>query len=630
MAEIFAFREDKLGFRFQLGRRTVLGRAAECDLIVLSSSASRQHAEISQMDEKFYIADLGSTNGTLVNNQPVTARTPLEPYDTIKIGQELFIFEPGLSVITGPAPSAIIIEDLHEPAAGQESGQISRAAAEMAPEDMPALMALSHRLLHCAGSAEIEAALLKYLNDRFGITFMALLWPARPPARRLVSLLASHDDKRLLLGQKPFDRVINKREALLWPSSISELTFHDRGRHVSRLDHAVLLGPLCAGQENSGLMYLENQNRQFTSRDLKTFAAMLILISPAAAGLAGADENRRLPETSGHIQPTNSTQVKIVFSTAMQAAAGESPILLHGEAGTGKSALARYIHNVSPRKSGRLVSVNLSDMPPGETEAILFGVAQAPGSESRTGLLELADGGTLFLRHVECLPPTAQRFLLMTMEEGLFFPLGAHRGKTVDLRLIASTSADLAALAETGQFREDLYMRLNGLTLSMPPLREIKDDLETLLNTFLNRAARDLGVNFHGVDPAALECLRAYQWPGNITELKLEAGLMLLFNRNGRVTLEDLPAHLRLAGECFAGGDPAASPLIWEAERHQLAAAMSRCQGELEQVAALLDQRPEYVIQKMRALKVDPINYQSQCVPSCLPKGPGHTAMPPE
>ncbi|MCL2029232.1 MAG: sigma 54-interacting transcriptional regulator, partial [Deltaproteobacteria bacterium] len=574
-------------------------------------------------------SDLGSTNGTLVNNEPIAAHTPLEPYDTIKIGQELFIFEPGISVIAGPAPFALIIGNLEEPASGLTAAPAGRAAAEMTPEDVPALMALSHSLLQCASHAETETVLLKYLHDRFGITFMSVLWPAKPPVRRLVSLLTSHDDKRLILGQTPFDRVVKSREVLLWPSCISELTFQDRERHVLRLNHSALLGPLYAGQENVGLMYLENLNRQFTSRDLKTFAAMLILVSPAVAELAGARESRRLPGNSqhgNHILPTNDTKVKIVYSTARQAAAGEGPIMLHGEAGTGKSVLARYIHEVSPRKGGRLVSVNLSDLPQAEIETILFGLAQTPSSESRAGLVELADGGTLLLRHVEFLPPSAQKFLMMAMEEGIFFPAGAHRGKVVSLRIISSTSADLAALVDIGQFREDLYMRLNALVISLPPLREIKGDLESLLNSFLNKAARDLGVDFNGVDPAALECLRAYRWPGNITELRLEAGLMVLFNRNGRVTMEDLPAHLRLACDCFMGSEITVPPLIGEAERHQIMAGMSRFQGDLEQVASLLGRRPEYLIKKMRALRVDPINYQVLSAPS-LPKEPSQTAL---
>ena len=633
MAEIFAFREDKLGFRYQLGPRTVLGRAPECDLIIFDRGASPRHAEIFQDNGRYFIAGLGGANGTLLNDRPVAGRVPLEPFDTIKLGQELFVFEPGLSVVTGPAPSAIIIEKLHEPAAGLVSAPAGQAAAQVAPEDVPALMTLSHRLLQRADPGEIGTVVLKHLQDRFGLTFMALLWPGRPPARRLVSLLTSHGDKRLLLGRTPFDRAVKNREVLLWPSSISDLTFQNRNRRVGQVNRPVLLGPVQADRETAGLLYLENQDREFTPGDLPAFAAALAIISPALADLAGARVSPAPPEARGaprKILASHGDTFKIVLSTAIQAAAGSSPIMLHGEAGTGKGDLAAYIHDVSHRKGGRLVTVNLAALPPSEIEAALFGLAQAPNSsERRTGLVEQADGGTLFLRHVEHLPPLTQKFLLMAMVEGLFFPVGSsRRGQAVDFRIISSTSIDLASLVEAGQFREDLFLRLNGLTIYLPPLREIKDDLGTFLNIFLNRAARSLGVNFDGVDPGALECLRAYSWPGNLTELNMEAWLMLLFNRNGRVTLDDLPLHLRLAPESFMGREITVPPLVGEAERHQLQAAMSRCQGDLELVAELLAQRPEYVIQKMRALKVDPINYQNPGVFQHLPKGPGQTVMP--
>ena len=487
MAEIFAFREDKLGFRYQLGHKAVLGRAPECDLIIFDRSASRQHAEIFMVDDKYYIADLGSTNGTLVNDQPINIQTRLAPYDTIKIGQELFIFEPGLSVIIGPAPSALIIDNLHENLNGLVSAPLSRAVAEISPGDVPALMLLSHRLLECSTPEEIEAALLKYLRDRFGITFMALLWPTRPPSRRLISLLASHDDKRLLLGEAPFTRAIQHREVLLWPTSISELAFHSRGRHVTHLEQPTLVGPIQAGGESAGLMYLENQSRKFTERDMKAFAAMLVTIGPAVADMAGTRTRADLRETDASdtadlILASSDAKVKIIFSTAAQAAAGSGAIMIHGEAGTGKSALAEYIHRVSPRKGGRLVPVNLANLQPSDIEATLFGMAHSAETEGRIGLVELADGGTLFLRHVEYLPPAAQKSVLMMLEEGLSFSLGSRRAKAVDLRVVSSTSIDLAGKVEAGYFREDLYLRLNGVSISMPPVREVKDDLENFLN----------------------------------------------------------------------------------------------------------------------------------------------------
>ncbi len=114
MPKLYAFRADRQGFSFEIGPRAVLGRAPECDLILFDRGASRRHVEIFTVDGTYYIADTGSTNGTLLNDQPLTLQTRLEPFDCIKIGQETFIFEPLINVIIGPAPSAVIIEDPHE------------------------------------------------------------------------------------------------------------------------------------------------------------------------------------------------------------------------------------------------------------------------------------------------------------------------------------------------------------------------------------------------------------------------------------------------------------------------------------------------------------------------------------
>ena len=632
MAQIFAFREDRLGFHFELGDKAVLGRAPECDLIIFDRSASRHHAEIFKVDDKYYIADLGSTNGTLVNEEPIALQTRLEPYDSIKIGQEIFIFEPGLSVVVGPAPSALIIEALSESVTKLVTLPAATAAAGVDPADMPNLMTLAHELAANLGSEAVGTLIARYLKERFGQTFMSILWPSRPPARRLMSLLTSHEDRRLLLSHNPFIRATRDREVILWPSSIMELSFNEGKRNVVQADQPSLVGPLYGSDGSTGLMYLENQNEPFTDRDLRTFAALSALISPAVSALADKhlrSERAEQSSTTDMLLASYDNKVKAVFSTAAQAAEGKRSILISGETGTGKSALASYIHNASPRKSGALITVNLSTMPAADIESRLFGqTGVAGGDPGQTGLLELADGGTLFLRHVEYLPPSVQKLLLMVIEEGIFFNLGGRRPQAVDLRVISSTSIDLWSRVEAGYFREDLFVRLNHLNISMPPLREIKGDLENYLNHFMGQAARDMGLTFTGADPGAVECLRAYSWPGNIVELKKESALLVLFSRNGRVALEDLPAHLRLAPDSFLTDEIETIPsLVREAERHQLVGAMSRCEGDLERVAELLGQRPEIVILKMRALGLDPIDYQGP-IQTNMPKGPGQTSVP--
>lgn len=635
MARIYAFREDRLGFYFEVDKKSVLGRAPECNVLLFDKSSSRTHAEIFQEDNIYYIKDLGSTNGTTVNDEPVNGTVRLDPFDTIKIGQEVFIFEPGMEVFVGDAPSALIIHNLSENVQDLLTGQVAEIAKGVSPEDLSDIIALVHQLAAEPKVSAIESGILRYLRARFNITFMSILWPSRPPVKRLTSFMTSHKDKRLLLSHTPFIRAIRDREVLLWPQSISELLFYDRSRHVSQVDKPSLIGPLYTEDGGAGLMYIENLDGKLTEKDAHTFAALLGLLSPVIGRLANirsglADENAFSDtDMSRIVMASGDNAVKIVFSTAAQAAAGRGSILLTGETGSGKYSLAEYIHKISPRKHGRLITVNLPTIPPSEVETLLFGEAPAAdGAGGRIGLIEQADCGTLFLRHVEYLPATVQKQILVALEEGLFRPRGAIRPRAVDLRVVSATSIDLWSRVEAGFFREDLYSRLSSLTLSTVPLRESRNGLDSLLNSFMSQAARDMGLPFTGLDQAAMEAIKAYHWPGNISELKLEAGLLVMFNRNGRVALEDLPAHLRMAPDIFMGEDGEhAPPLIMEAERYLLVRAMSRCGGDLEAVAKLLNQPPENIILKMRAFGLDPIDYQAP-FETGGPRGPGSTSVP--
>ncbi len=626
MAQIFAFREDRLGFHYQLGAKTVLGTAPDCDLILLDRNAHPHQAEIFLIDEYYYIADLSGAPTTRVNGQPVTLQTRLESYDTIEVAQELFVFEPGLTVLVGPAPPAFIIHDLAESFAGLLNAPAEEAAGRAGAEDWPELMTLAHHLAREAEPAETRARILEFLQTRFGMTFAAVLWPSRPLARRLVSMMTSSPDRRLMLSRTSFLRATRDREVLVWPQAVAELSFQDGRRQVSLAGRPVMLGPMTEIGGDTGLLYLEGGDRPYTDRDLRAFAAFLAIAAPAFSWLAetrGRQRERQfqLSEASEVILSGNASQVKAVFTTAAQAAEGSAPIFLTGEAGTGKSALAEYIHKNGAHRHGRLVTANLAALAPADLERALFGRASVgPADLERPGLVELADGGTLFLRHVEYLTPAAQKSLLRVVEEGVFFPLAALQPKAVNLRLVSATSVDLEALVEIGRFRRDLFLRLSRVNISMPPLREIKNDLENLAANFLQQAAREIGIIFTGLDPAALECLRNYSWPGNIAELKRVAGLLVLFGRQGRVARADLPAYLRLAPEVYlTDDDEHTPPLTREAERYQLIAALARQNGDLEGTATVLNLTPEATLLKIRALGLDPVDYQPLPLPLPAP-----------
>jgi len=209
---------------------------------------------------------------------------------------------------------------------------------------------------------------------------------------------------------------------------------------------------------------------------------------------------------------------------ARRVAQTDSTVLLLGETGTGKELLAHGIHAASRRVARPFVSVNIAAVPDTLLEAEFFGVA--PGAytgadrKGRDGKFRIADGGTLFLDEIGDMPLALQSKLLRTLQEQEFEPLGSNRVERVDVRIVAATSRDLAAMVAAGQFRADLYYRLNVLPIHLPPLRERLGDLEALVEALADDIARRSGLPHKGVSGAALDTLAQHAWPGNIRELR--------------------------------------------------------------------------------------------------------------
>jgi transcriptional regulator with GAF, ATPase, and Fis domain len=236
-------------------------------------------------------------------------------------------------------------------------------------------------------------------------------------------------------------------------------------------------------------------------------------------------------------------------------------VLILGESGTGKELVARAIHQNSPRAKKPFVAVNCGAIPRELVESELFGHVRGAftGAQSaRTGLFETADGGTILLDEVGDLPLAAQVKLLRALQEGEIKRVGADENRTVDVRVLAATNVDLMSRIQSGQFRRDLYYRLNVIAIELPPLRERGDDVILLGNHYLQKFARSMHRDAKQLAPDALRALRDYDWPGNVRELEHAIEHAMVLSQREAICASDLP-FIRPSGTFRDGASSAGS-----------------------------------------------------------------------
>ncbi|NIM97875.1 MAG: response regulator [candidate division Zixibacteria bacterium] len=237
-----------------------------------------------------------------------------------------------------------------------------------------------------------------------------------------------------------------------------------------------------------------------------------------------------------------------VFAAVAKTAATSATVLISGESGTGKELAARAIHYSSSRASAPFVPVNCGGIPEGLLESELFGHVKGAftgATESRAGFFQTADGGTIFLDEISDTSLAMQAKLLRVLEDREVYMVGATRSRKVDVRIIAATNKDLASLVRKGVFREDLFFRLNVLTIAMPALRERGDDILLLAHHFVAKFAEEFGKPTPRFSDHALQVLRNYHWPGNVRELENVVQRLVVMTDGDLVEVSDLPSLMR-------------------------------------------------------------------------------------
>ncbi len=283
----------------------------------------------------------------------------------------------------------------------------------------------------------------------------------------------------------------------------------------------------------------------------------------------------------------SSPAVRRVVQLIEKVAPTEATVLVRGASGTGKELVARAIHYNSPRRVRPLVTINCAALQESLLESELFGHEKGAFTGAlvaKAGLVEVAEGGTLFIDEVAEMGTGLQAKLLRVLEDGHFRRVGGTQEMHADVRVVAATNKPLEQEMQAGRFREDLYYRLNVVTIDLPPLRERREDVPELVEHFLT--TRQIGPARYHLAPGALEVLRRYDWPGNVRELANVLERAQILAEDHAITRDDLPPDLGGAGEGWPGGW---GPLpLREVERRQVVAVLRRCQGNKAQAAKAL------------------------------------------
>ncbi|MBN1757171.1 MAG: sigma 54-interacting transcriptional regulator [Chitinispirillaceae bacterium] len=399
------------------------------------------------------------------------------------------------------------------------------------------------------------------------------------------------------------------------------------GRSLEKnLVASILCAPLKKGESIIGYLYIDRVNNAapFTEEERSFCDALLPLFSEL---LVNFQEKRLQQETIARLQEQrlapsggmlfeSETMVKLI-ALASRLARTDSPVLVTGETGTGKELLARFVHDNSSRAEGPYKAINCGAIPENLIESELFGHEKGAftGAVNRkTGLFEAADGGTVFLDEIGELPLHLQVKLLRVLQESEVVRVGGTDTIRVDVRIVAATNRDLESEVSKGTFRQDLYFRLNVLTLHLPPLRQRGDDVLLLAEFFINKYCQQFGLNQKSLSAAARNMMIAHSWPGNIRELENVMQKAILMSETDRLTPENIALRKGTAGSDMARGatDLTLREVRASAEKEAIVAILTRTHGNVSLAGKILDIDRKWLIKKMEEFGIDAKMYRER------------------
>jgi two-component system, NtrC family, response regulator HydG len=584
---------------------------------------SRRHCVLRMDGSKFTISDLDSLNGIFVNKKRVS-KCILEHGDRIQVGESLFVFfeqdheeklsqaEVTKSILFAQSTSRLRIEDADYLKLKPVETRI--LPAERIAQDLNSLLRISNKINSIQDIGILQRKLLELILEIFPGERAALLLRTEDSKEFSTSIALDRKSKNSVqVSDSLIQQVLQERSAILCNGVTSDESSINNQNSASASIHSLLCVPIVLSEKVLGVLYVDTRDPGvwFEEAQLQLLAGAAGIAAVAIKNAMNLEELKQAnswlkSETVYHMVGESPCMQKI-YQLIAKIAPSDSTVLICGETGTGKELAARAIHLNSPRADKPFIAVNCAALTETLLESELFGHEKGSftGAVSqKKGKLELAEGGTLFLDEISEFAPTLQAKLLRVLQEREFERVGATRSIKLNIRLLAATNKNLQDRVKAGDFRQDLFFRLNVISIEMPPLRERREDIPLLASYFVSKYNKKLRRPFAEISPQVLDYLIRYDWPGNIRELENTIERAMVLRCSDTILLEDLPETL-FEIECPQNISIGSfNERIKETKKQLIKDAIEQTNGDHHEAAKLLGLHPNSLYKLIRNLKL--------------------------
>jgi len=611
------------GTVFALSEKEVsIGREPGSSICLNDPSVSRRHCLIEYDDDnRFFIQDLESFNGIFVNGTPVNKRE-LKHGDQLGIGDVVVFFL--LQEIESEAffnPDTFTLKDddvdnrstvklLRKDAIYLSPERLFSELPQMArvAKNLSTLLQITSSLNQTGELGDLQQNLLELIAKAIPAERGAILLIGEDEPEIISHYVWSSDPEsldRIVISKTIVDQCLKEQLSIL----CKDVKHDEKLQFVESLAaskiHSVLCTPLFILEKMIGVLYLDTSDRTviFDQDHLQLLTGIAEIAARPLESAAHIEnlklENQRLlDQLDNHYKMIGeSSRMKEVFNLIARIAPADSNVLIYGESGTGKELAARSIHQNSSRKKEAFVAINCATLTENLLESELFGHERGAFTgavNSKKGLFEIADGGTIFLDEIAELAHSLQAKLLRVLQEKEIMRVGGLIPKKIDIRLIAATNRNLEKAVKKGSFRQDLYYRLNVISLTIPPLRERPEDIPLLVRFFLSKFNQKCNRHIRGLSPKVRSILQHYTWAGNVRELENVIERAVILAVEDIVMPNDLPETI-LEQSYAAGKDDDTQEknftyhdAVLEAKKKIISDALSKTNGNITEAAKSL------------------------------------------